>query len=198
MDAARMGGAGMGGARMSDTGRRRRKQRLSDAERIRRQDAWRRRLKVAVFVSGGAVLILLGAPLVSDVAMGAAKRAGECRIVTVLDADRFRLSCDIVGRQTARLLGADAPAALGVDCPEEFYAGQRAKWAVRARLWAADEVRADLDGFGWRDTPLVVVTVDDRRLSGWLVEQGLAHVDDGYGRGGWCQGEIDALGGAGS
>ncbi|MEE4118470.1 MAG: hypothetical protein V2I65_05600 [Paracoccaceae bacterium] len=188
----------MDGASMSEAGRRRRKQRLSDAERIRRQDAWRRRLKVAAFASGGGVILLLVAPLLSDLAMGAAKRAGECRIVTVLDADRFRLSCDIVGRQTARLLGADAPAARGVDCPEEFYAGQRAKWAVRAQLWAADEVRADLDGFGWRETPLVVVTVDDRRLSGWLVEQGLARVDDGYGRGSWCQGEIDALGGAGS
>ena len=139
-------------------------------------------------LAAAAVILAIVVPVALDRAMGAAKQAGECRILRILDADRYRVTCDIVGRQTVRLLGADTPAALAPQCWAEFQAGMRAKWAVRARLWSASEVDVSLDGFGWRDAPLAIVEADEERLSGWLVAENRGRIDDGYGRGGWCSG----------
>ena len=173
--------------------RRRKRSRPSDFQRMQSWQRWRRRLKAALYTLVGVAVLVGVAPLAVDRAMGLVKRSGECRLLTVLDADRFRLSCDIVGRQTARLLGADAPGSREVGCREEFVAGLRAKWLARGKLWLAAAVEAELDGFGWREVPLVVITVEGQRLSGWLMEQGLARPDDGYGRGGWCKGELAQL-----
>jgi len=178
--AGRDGGTGRGGP--------------SRLARMRGRWRRRRRLKIAAVACGSAIVAALAGPVAVDRATGAVARAGECRILTVLDADRYRLSCAIVGRQTARLLGADTPASREAGCWAEFVAGTRAKWAARAKLWTAGRVEAELDGFGWRHAPLVVLTVDGRRLSGWLVDQGHARRDDGYGERGWCRGETDRLG----
>jgi endonuclease YncB( thermonuclease family) len=174
---------------------RRERRRSSGIEALRGRERLRRRLKWVFYGVCCTFLAVLFGPVVLDRAFGAlrAAPASECRVLAVLDADRYRLSCEIVGRQTARLLGADTPASRGVDCAAEFVAGTRAKWAARAALWGASRVEARLDGFGWRDAPLVIVSADGERLSGRLVRDGLARADDGYGTGGWCNGEIAAL-----
>jgi hypothetical protein len=189
---------------MAETGprRRRRRRRRKDApeiggrERIRRRQRRVRRLVATLWTGGAVVLAVVVAPVLADRVLGAIRMAegSECRLLTVLDADRYRLDCEIVGRQTARLLGADAPASRGVGCAAEFWAGTRAKWAARARLWRAGAITAELDGFGWRSAPLLMLEADGQRVGRWLVDSGFARFDQGYGEGGWCQGELAALG----
>ena len=136
-------------------------------------------------VCGLAFLIYVG-PLIVDRAVGAMRQSGECRLLQVVNGDTFRLSCPVIGRQTAQLLGADTPATRGVGCTEEWVAGMRAKWAARRILWSAGEIDAEIDGFGWADRTLVILRADGAGLASQLVEAGHARSDSGYSDEGWC------------
>lgn len=165
----------------------------SRTERFRARQRRGRWLKLVVYPMLLVVVGVLLMPPVLDRVLGGMNAAGECRVLRVLDADRFRLDCAVAGRQTAQLLGADAPASTGVGCRAEFWAGYRAKWAARRFIWQAGEVDVRLDGYGWRDRTLMVVQADGAGLASHLRDAGLALADDGYGVAGWCGGRLDAL-----
>lgn len=155
-------------------------------------------LKVLVYGVLLAAFSILSLPPIVDRVNGATSSSGECRLLRVVDADRFSLSCDVVGRQTAQLLGADAPSSTGVGCRAEFWAGYRAKWAARRFVWAAGDLDIRLDGFGWRDRTLMVVQSDGEGLASYLRQAGVALQDDGYAVTGWCGGRLEELGADGT
>ncbi|MEO1677401.1 MAG: hypothetical protein AAFU80_04495 [Pseudomonadota bacterium] len=162
-----------------------RRRRLAQRER---RTGW---ITASLYLFFFALLAVVAGPVLADRLMGALKAGGECRILRVVDADTYRLDCEVIGRQQAQLLGANAPATREVGCRAEYLAGMRAKWAARRMLWGADEIVARIDGFGWDDRTLVILRLDGEGMASRLVEQGHAMQDAGYSTQGWCAGELD-------
>ncbi len=159
----------------------------------RRQGASRSRrgpefwLKAAMAL---AALLLVVLPFVAD-AVNAALRPvsgprGDCRILSVIDGDTVLLWCAGDRPERARLTGFDTPELFSPGCPSEYVAAERAKWALRAMIFAADKIRVTPGGRDRYDRLLAAVTLDGVALADRMVAGGHARRYDGGRRRGWC------------
>lgn len=168
--------------------------RPSDRMRLARESASRRRRGRAwLYAVLGLFCLIVIVPPVVDFGKGMLASDGDCRLVRVIEGDRFRVRCPVIGGQAVQLMGAAVPGTSGVECFSEFVAGYRAKWAARWILWTAGSIRAEADGFGWTDRTLVSIQADGEGLPRLLVEAGHGRWDDGYSDIGWCYGEKGQL-----
>lgn len=144
-------------------------------------------LKVVILISGAALIIL---PLGADAINAALKpaRNGEtaCRILSVIDGDTLSIWCAGRGIERARLTGFDAPELFSPGCASEVVAAQRATWALRGMIFAADRIEIGLEGIDRYDRALVSLRLDGASAARRMIDQGHARPYDGGKRQGWC------------
>jgi endonuclease YncB( thermonuclease family) len=87
---------------------------------------------------------------------------------------------------SARLLGFDAPEVYSPSCVGEWWAGTKATWALRRRLWAPGETTLVLSGTDRYGRSLATLLVDGRNISRIMIEAGHARAYSGGRRNGWC------------
>lgn len=109
-----------------------------------------------------------------------------CSIVRVIDGDTVRAYCPGRGFVSARLLGYDTPEVYSPKCVSEWWAGTKATWALRRRLWTAGEVKLILAGTDRYDRSLATLLVDGRNISRIMIDAGHARAYSGGRRQGWC------------
>ena len=107
-----------------------------------------------------------------------------CRVGYVYDGDTVELICG-EARETARLLGLDAPETKSPGCPEELALGRRATERLRELVAAGPVALADhgVEKYGRRLVRLTVGTRDAARI---LASEGLAKLYQGGTRPDWC------------
>lgn len=115
-----------------------------------------------------------------------AEQTGTCRIERIVDGDTVGLSCASAGSERGRLMGFDAPELFSPKCVSEVIAAERAKWALRNKIWSAKDLRVEPHGRDRYDRLLIRVYVDGRDISGAMISGGYARRYDGGPRGGWC------------
>jgi len=113
-------------------------------------------------------------------------QVGECRVSRIVDGDTVGLACTGVGSVRGRILGFDAPELFSPKCPSELVAAAQAKWALRAKLWDARELRIVPHGHDRYDRLLVAIYADGRNVSDAMISGGYGRPYDGGRRGGWC------------
>lgn len=116
-----------------------------------------------------------------------AHEAGSaCRIDRIVDGDTVGIVCGSSGDERGRLMGFDAPELFSPKCVSELAAAERAKWALRDKLWSATTVRIETHGRDRYDRRLIRVFADGRDVSDAMISGGYARPYDGGPRGGWC------------
>lgn len=147
----------------------------------RRYGPWRK-----VRILGLIALLIIGAPEVLGY-LGVQIRGGTgCSVVRVIDGDTVRAYCPGRGLLSARLRGFDTPEVYSPQCVSEWWAGTKATWALRRRLWTAGEVKLILSGTDRYDRSLATLLVDGRNIAGVMIEAGHARAYSGGQRTGWC------------
>ncbi|MEM6621997.1 MAG: thermonuclease family protein [Pseudomonadota bacterium] len=109
-----------------------------------------------------------------------------CRVTSVTDGDTVRLHCGGIRLIKARLTGFDAPEVYSPKCFSEFWSGTKATWALRWRIWTADEVKVVLTGSDRYGRHLASMFIDGRSASQIMTEIDLARHYSGGRREGWC------------
>jgi micrococcal nuclease len=144
------------------------------------------RVVMAVAVTG-----LIVVPLVADLVNAATKLVlaeggGTCRILRVVDGDTVTLMCPEEGVESARLTGFDTPEKYSPKCVSEFFAAERASWALRTLIRKADRLKVTHEGTDRYGRALVRLELDGLDVSQLMIRQGLARKYSGGLRGSWC------------
>jgi endonuclease YncB( thermonuclease family) len=135
-------------------------------------------LIMSIFVIGGRdVLGFLGVKLWGH---------DQCKVTSVVDGDTVRATCPGKGLFSARLVGFDTPEVYSPKCFSEWWAGTKATWALRKRLWLADEVKIVLSGTDRYNRRLATLFVDGTNVSSIMIAAGHARRYAGGRREGWC------------
>jgi endonuclease YncB( thermonuclease family) len=112
--------------------------------------------------------------------------ATGCSVTRVIDGDTVHAFCPGRGFIKVRLLGYDTPEVYSPKCPSEWWAGTKATWALRKRLWTAGEVSLVLSGSDRYGRRLGTLFVDGRNISRTMIDAGHARAYGGGRRKGWC------------
>ena len=141
-------------------------------------------------VIGFSVLALLIIPLLADGALAVARPIASgsdaCRVVHVVDGDTADLWCNGTGLERVRFIGFDAPELFSPACATEFVAAQKAKWALRAILFASSDLRLQRGKEDRYDRRLVTLWIGTDLLSQRMIKGGHARAYSGGQRKGWC------------
>jgi micrococcal nuclease len=147
---------------------------------------WRQRLGwVLIIVVLGPALVDGGIAAMHSSAAG----ADQCRVVRVVDGDTVTLWCSAGGITRARLVGFDAPELFSPQCLGEVVAAQQAKWALRAILLGAADLRLQPEGRDRYGRLLVRVSDGEVPVAGRMIAAGHGRAYGGGRRDGWCAGE---------
>lgn len=134
---------------------------------------------------GLTVAALLLVTLASLSALVPARGTG-CRVVAVTDGDTVRAWCPGEGFVSARLLGFDTPETWAPRCLSEWWAGTRATWALRWKLWTAGTVDTVLSGHDRYGRRLMMLALDGTDIAASMIGEGHARRYGGDRRDGWC------------
>ncbi len=146
-------------------------------------------LKAVMALCALALVVLpLGADAVNAALKPARQGNGTCRILSVIDGDTVSLWCPARGVERARLMGFDAPELFSPACASEFVAAQRATWALRGLIFAADKVEIGFDGRDRYDRALVTLRLDGTSVARAMIAGGNGRAYDGGRREAWCVG----------
>ncbi|MDQ2066680.1 thermonuclease family protein [Xinfangfangia sp. CPCC 101601] len=107
-----------------------------------------------------------------------------CRVAYVIDGDSLGLDCPD-GQQAARIMDIDTPEMRG-QCPAEIRLAQAAKEALKAMIYAAQEVRVEISGQDKYRRVLVHLVLDGQNASRMMLAAGHGRPYDGGRRAGWC------------
>jgi micrococcal nuclease len=144
-------------------------------------------LKLAIGLGLTGLFIL---PTVADLINAAMKPVqaadGACRIIRVVDGDTVTLICGEEGMQSARLLGFDTPEKFSPKCTAEFFAAERAGWALRTMIQKADRLRLEREGVDQYGRALVRLELDGQDVATLMIRTGHARRYGGGPRGSWC------------
>ena len=92
----------------------------------------------------------------------------------------------MTGLERARLSGFDTAELFSPKCASELIVAQKSKWAVRAYLFGANDLRLQRKGLDRYDRRLVMLYLDGAPLSHRMIEGGYARAYGGGARSGWC------------
>ena len=142
--------------------------------------------RLARRILSAIIMAVLAIGIAGDAAMGLAKGAGDCRVVSVTDGDTVRAWCRGDGIESVRLTGFDTPEIFSPKCTSERLLGTRAYLALKGVLWTAGEVRLTALGRDRYERVLARMLIDGVPIETVLVQRGLAHPYSGGRRQGWC------------
>jgi endonuclease YncB( thermonuclease family) len=111
----------------------------------------------------------------------------ECSIGRVVDGDTLKVWCPGRGMFSARLMGLDTPEVFSPGCISEFMLGMRATWALRRRVWGAEDVRMAFGGLDRYDRRLMRLYLDGTNAASSMIADGLARPYAGGVRNSWCR-----------
>jgi micrococcal nuclease len=134
----------------------------------------------------GLILVPLVADLVNAVMKPVVGEGGTCRILRVVDGDTVTLMCPEEGWESARIMGFDTPEKYAPKCLDEFWAAERAGWALRALIQKADRVGIAREGRDRYGRALVRLELDGQDVAGAMIKAGHARAYGGGLRGSWC------------
>ncbi|MFY0597351.1 MAG: thermonuclease family protein [Cognatishimia sp.] len=111
---------------------------------------------------------------------------GSCRIVSVVDGDTVKLRCERGKRQTARLMGYDAPELFSPSCAKEHVLAIVANWELLKALAGSQSLILQSEGRDRYQRILLQVWVDQTPLQNIMISAGYAVPYSGGKRRGWC------------
>jgi micrococcal nuclease len=162
--------------------------RLPERPRARRaagDGIWRPWRKVGMIVILAAAVV--GGREWAVAARGIISGDAQCSIGRVVDGDTLKVWCPRRGLFSARLRGLDTPEVFSPGCISEFVLGVRATWALRQRLWAAEDVQMVFGGVDRYDRRLMWLYLDGTNVASPMIADGLARAYAGGPRGSWCR-----------
>ena len=155
---------------------------------LRRLSSPRVYLKLAMAVTlGGLVLVPTVADLVNAAMRPIESDRGPCRVIRVLDGDTVSMICAEEGMVSARIVGFDTPDLYAPRCVGEFFAAERASWALRTLIQRAERLQLTHQGTDKYGRALVVLRVNGVDVAREMIRAGHGRPYGGGPRGTWCE-----------